>query len=70
MTESRASKTIRLLGLLVGVFMLGLSLFILIILKSSELWPGLIIGPLFIIYGLGGKAWLSKVMPGMSRNVS
>ena len=55
MEESKSTKFIRVLALLLGLFMFGMAAFAYFIEGESDLWVGLILGPIFFLFGLLGR---------------
>lgn len=60
---------IRVLAVLLGLLMFGMALFLFLSLNSSDLWGGLVLGPVFFLYGVLGKKKFSKLLPGASRDL-
>lgn len=69
MEESKSTKFIRVLALLLGLFMFGMAAFAYFIEGESDLWVGLILGPIFFLFGLLGKSKFAKMLPGASRDI-
>ena len=69
MEESKSTKFIRVLALLLGLFMFGMAAFTYFIEGNSDLWVGLILGPIFFLFGILGKSKFAKILPGASRDI-
>jgi hypothetical protein len=54
---------IRILGIIVGLLFVGLTLVGTVDRVDPRTWYGLFAGVAFIVYGIGGSDWLSKVAP-------
>ena len=60
---------LRYLALFLGIFILVISLFSCFVLGDYGLWVGLVLGPIFLLYGIFGKAKFEKIYTGNSRDV-
>ncbi|MFT7405212.1 hypothetical protein [Zhongshania sp.] len=69
MEEARFTKILRVLAVLLGLFMFGMAAFMYLALGNSDLWVGVILGPIFFLFGILGKNKFAKLLPGASRNV-
>ncbi|WP_303520055.1 hypothetical protein [Neptuniibacter sp. 2_MG-2023] len=69
MEESLTTKILRILSVFIGLFMFGISAFICFVEGNCDLWVGLVLGPIFLLYGALGKSKFAKKFPGASRNV-
>jgi hypothetical protein len=69
MEESKYTKTLRVLAVLLDIFMFGMAAFMYFVLGKLDLWVGLVLGPVFFLYGILGKSKFSKIFPGASRDV-
>jgi hypothetical protein len=69
MEDKLSTKILRILSFFLGLFMFGMSAFIGVIEGNLDLWVGLVLGPIFLLYGVLGKTKFTKILPGASRNV-
>lgn len=69
MDENMPTKILRILATCLGFFMFGISVFICFTEGNFDLWVGLVLGPIFLLYGALGKSKFAKIFPGASRNV-
>ncbi len=69
MKDKLSTKILRILSFVVGIFMFGISAFMSFIEGNFELWVGLVLGPIFVLYGVLGKSKFAKLLPGASRDI-
>jgi hypothetical protein len=69
MEEKLPTKILRVLAVFLGLFMFGISVFVCFVEGNFDMWVGLVLGPIFLLYGALGKAKFAKILPGASRNV-
>ena len=60
---------IRILGIIVGLLFVTLPFLGPMDRSDAGTWIGLFMGVAFIVYGIGGQRWLSKVAPTWSKRL-